>query len=139
MEIKLTVITLFFSIIHGKEIISREKRNVLFPSGSAMGIYLALALPVDLPQYEISMSFNYEANYILPSNATELALGPYHTEIRKARAVTRKKLYTYIEEIMLHRGFFGKPCLLRTICETQMNPIYGHNGLVGDIIHLMFT
>lgn len=63
-------------------------------------IYLALALPLDLPHYEISLSFNFEANYFLPANATELALGPYYTEIRKSRSLTREKMYSYIEEQM---------------------------------------
>ncbi|KAK6631286.1 hypothetical protein RUM44_005812 [Polyplax serrata] len=119
-------------------ITSRQKRNI-FPSGSAMGIYLALALPIDLPQYELSMSFNYEANYNLPTNVTELAVGPYYTEIRKSRSITRKHVYSYIEEQMRSQGLLGRACLLRTICETQASPIFDHNGIVGDLIHILFT
>lgn len=46
------------------------------------------------------MSFNYEANYDLPSNVTEITLGPQYTEIRKARDLTRRKVYSYIEKQM---------------------------------------
>lgn len=102
-------------------------------------IYLAIALPVDLPSYEISLSYNFEANYLLPTNATELALGPQYTEIRKARDITRKRVYSLIEDRLESEGLIGQACLLRTICETSASPIFGHNGLVGDLIHIIFT
>lgn len=37
------------------------------------------------------------------------------------------------------RQGMNNACLLKTICETQANPIEGHNGLIGDLIHILFT
>lgn len=76
---------------------------------------------------------------MLPTNATELALGPQFTEIRKARDITRQRVYSLIEDRLESEGLFGRPCLLRTICETAANPIFGHNGLIGDLLHIIFT
>lgn len=64
-------------------------------------MFLAIAVPVDLPQYELSISYNFEANYLLPSNATELALGPGTiTEVRYARSLTRTRVYDVLQERM---------------------------------------
>lgn len=35
-------------------------------------------------------------------------------------------------------GLKGRECLLRTICETAESPLR-HNGLMGDILHIIFT
>lgn len=36
-------------------------------------------------------------------------------------------------------GLNGEKCLLKAICETAEEPYTEHNGVVGDIIHIIFT
>lgn len=36
-------------------------------------------------------------------------------------------------------GFNGHECLLRTICEAADLPLGLHNGVLGDIMHIVFT
>lgn len=36
-------------------------------------------------------------------------------------------------------GFNGHECLLRTICEAAEIPLGLHNGVLGDIMHIVFT
>lgn len=36
-------------------------------------------------------------------------------------------------------GFNGEECLLKAICETAAEPFAEHNGVLGDIMHIVFT
>ncbi|XP_073841476.1 uncharacterized protein [Musca autumnalis] len=42
--------------------------GVFFPRGGSFGYLAAVAIPVDLPNRNIYMAFNFESNYGLPSN-----------------------------------------------------------------------
>ncbi|KAL0270707.1 UNVERIFIED_CONTAM: hypothetical protein PYX00_008017 [Menopon gallinae] len=123
----------------GDDIASRMKRSVLFTPGAGMGIYLAVAWPLDLPQYEISVALNVEANYYLPTNATELAYGPQIPGLRQARDLSRSRIYSLIEDRLEMAGYESRSCLLRTICETSASTVRGHNGLLGELLHIIFT
>ncbi|KAG5897565.1 hypothetical protein JTB14_007277 [Gonioctena quinquepunctata] len=37
------------------------------------------------------------------------------------------------------RGFSGKSCLLRSICEVSMHSIDGASGVIGNILHIILT
>ncbi|KAJ9585429.1 hypothetical protein L9F63_002776 [Diploptera punctata] len=115
-------------------VLSRKLRYVLFPDLSTMGLYLAVATPLEDIDYHVSMSWSFEANYGLPSNYTQLAL-PFTSATR--RDVTRRQLYHVIERKFHSYGLEGRECLLRTICDISASPLH-HNGLLGDILHLIF-
>ena len=39
----------------------------------------------------------------------------------------------------IHRyGLMGRSCLLRSICEIAEIPVY-YNGLIGELLHVIFT
>lgn len=40
---------------------------------------------------------------------------------------------------MLRAGYDGRECLLKAICETTQHPLEEHNGVLGDIVHILFT
>ncbi|GFG28154.1 hypothetical protein Cfor_08248 [Coptotermes formosanus] len=104
-----------------------------------MGLYLALAVPLEDDSYTVSVSWNFEANYPLPSNYTELIL-PFvlASGSRSERQFNRRNAYEIVERRFASYGLKGRQCLLRTICETAESPLR-HNGLVGDILHIIFT
>ncbi|PSN41160.1 hypothetical protein C0J52_05211 [Blattella germanica] len=119
--------------------LSRKLRYVLFPDLSTMGLYLAVATPLEDSTYDVSMSFNFEANYPLPANYTELAI-PFvvSTAARTERQISRRYTYRVIEEKLHSYGLDGRECLLKTICDTA-NSILIHNGLLGEILHIILT
>jgi hypothetical protein len=43
----------------------------------------------------------------------------------------------YINNVYRH-GIEGRSCVLRTICEVAETPLH-HNGLVGELLHVMLT
>ncbi|XP_055678115.1 uncharacterized protein LOC129786888 [Lutzomyia longipalpis] len=53
--------------------------------------------------------------------------------------LTRKKVYKILENKFQSHGHPGKPCLLRAICEEAHEPINAHNGVLGDVIHIVLT
>lgn len=55
----------------------RHKRGILqFPINSATGILIAIAVPLDLPERNIFVSYNFEANYNMPTKPTDVFPGP---------------------------------------------------------------
>ncbi|GAB0088583.1 uncharacterized protein DMENIID0001_030400 [Sergentomyia squamirostris] len=179
----------------------REKRFLVYPTNSAIGILCAIAVPLDIPHRNVFMSYNFEGNYNMPTTVTDIIPGPLNrlelvnyrgfgqkneaddllsvtetynrtvieenarqfkkmenstvTErtILKSSKVTksphkryvsnslftRKKIYKMLEGKLRSHGHFGKPCLLRAICEEAEEPIHDHNGVLGDIIHIILT
>ncbi|KXJ77075.1 hypothetical protein RP20_CCG008362 [Aedes albopictus] len=50
---------------------------------------------------------------------------------------TRKKAYRAIERHLKRTGLDGKKCLLRAICEAAETPLLEHNGIIGDVMHIL--
>ncbi|XP_021934796.1 uncharacterized protein LOC110837208 isoform X2 [Zootermopsis nevadensis] len=120
-------------------VLSRKARYALFPDSSTMGLYLAVAVPLEDASYDVSVSWNFEATYQLPSNYTELIL-PFvlASASRSERQFNRRSAYRIVEKRFKSYGLKGRECLLRTICEAAESPLL-HNGLFGDILHIIFT
>ncbi|XP_060534086.1 uncharacterized protein LOC132706642 [Cylas formicarius] len=107
-----------------------------FPSGSGMGIYAALALPLtDLPNIDVFLAFFLEAFYSLPFNETSYEYPP----LVSRRSFTRKSFYQSLESKLDARGYPGKMCLLRSICEASMHTVQHSSGVLGDLLHLVLT
>ncbi|KYN32333.1 hypothetical protein ALC56_13190, partial [Trachymyrmex septentrionalis] len=129
------------------KILHRPIRSLTFLKNSNMGIFVALAVPLEDPLNSISLSYFFEANYVLPPNITSLE--PWTGLKRRKRNIERATIYQILEskferqvrkQIIVHydSGYSGRECLLRAICETSEFPLQ-HNGLIGDIMHVIFT
>ncbi|XP_044256518.1 uncharacterized protein LOC123006250 [Tribolium madens] len=105
-----------------------------FLPGTAMGLFMAIAVPLDLPNKNAYLAYNFEANYPLPGNQTYFEYPPLIQ-----RRIDRKLIYTALETKMESNGYPGRACLLRTICEAAQHSTQYANGILGDIIHFVFT
>ncbi|KAJ8898461.1 hypothetical protein PR048_003821 [Dryococelus australis] len=57
-------------------------------------LFLAVAIPLDEPYNDVAFSWNYEANYVLPYNASELSQYGYaRRETRSLKDLTRTTAY----------------------------------------------
>ncbi|KYN08162.1 hypothetical protein ALC62_00847 [Cyphomyrmex costatus] len=112
-----------------------------------MGIFAALSVPLEDPLNSISLSYFFEANYVLPPNITSLE--PWTGLKRRKRNIERTTIYRVLESKFERQvrkqiiarydsGYSGRECLLRAICESSEFPLQ-HNGLIGDIMHVIFT
>ncbi|EFN73783.1 hypothetical protein EAG_06425 [Camponotus floridanus] len=110
-------------------------------------IFVAIAVPLENPLSSISLSYFFEANYVLPPNITYFE--PWTELKRKKRTIDRATIYRVLESkferqvrkqtaIRYDSGNPGRECLLRAICETSEYPLR-HNGIIGDIMHVIFT
>lgn len=52
---------------------------------------------------------------------------------------SRFTLYKGIEKLAEVSGLPGRPCLLRSICETSEAPFSYSNGILGELAHLIMT
>uniref|UniRef100_A0AAG5CV57 Uncharacterized protein n=1 Tax=Anopheles atroparvus TaxID=41427 RepID=A0AAG5CV57_ANOAO len=145
--------------LHGE--LGREKRTLVYTKDGATGILIALSVPLLITGRNIFMAYNFEANYGMPSEASDFTQGVLKkvdndqiqeqegaSERRAVRTVlkqspvacfTRKKLYRTIELNLARYGYDGKKCILRMICELASWPVDEANGVVGDLLQLVFT
>nr|XP_012151352.1 PREDICTED: uncharacterized protein LOC100877571 [Megachile rotundata] len=100
-------------------------------------IFIALAIPLDEPYKSVSIADFFEATYNLPVNVSDPWFDPGEGR-RKRRSLNRATLYQLVEKKFINYGYQGHECLLRAICETSEHSLR-HNGLIGDILHVIFT
>ncbi|XP_037971832.2 uncharacterized protein LOC105385430 [Plutella xylostella] len=124
---------------------SRSKRYLLTPVNTQWGVFATVSIP--LPDSTTSVAWFYEANYYSVANATyfEPLLGDVIISRDRTKRsnehqqlLTRKLLYIFIESMLERHGFSGRACLLRAICESSTRHLL-HNGVVGDLLHLVLT
>jgi DM4/DM12 family len=53
--------------------------------------------------------------------------------------ITRWLFYKSLETWATHKGYVGKPCVLRAICESAQVPFTYENGLLGELLHILMT
>ncbi|XP_033207458.1 uncharacterized protein LOC117167018 [Belonocnema kinseyi] len=114
--------------------VARQIRSIGFPEGSGMGIFFAIAIPIDIPDKSISVSNYFEANYGLPGDKNS----SYFEEYYQKRSIDRRFAYNILENKLKSAGYPARTCLLRTICEAAEIPLI-ENGLIGDILQILFT
>ncbi|XP_058128834.1 uncharacterized protein LOC131284132 [Anopheles ziemanni] len=150
-------------LLHGE--LGRHKRTLVFTEDSATGILIALSVPLLITGRNIFLAYNFEANYGMPGDASDFTQGVLkkvdNDQINKEedtqaggsedRAIrttsgqppvarfTRKKLYRTIELNLARHGYDGKKCILRMICELASWPVNETNGVIGDLLQLVFT
>lgn len=59
-------------------------------------------------------------------------------ELKSINFASRKNIYQMIEEKLETVGLKSH-CLLRTICEVAQSNLYETNGVVGNLVHILFT
>uniref|UniRef100_A0A4Y0BPN4 Uncharacterized protein n=1 Tax=Anopheles funestus TaxID=62324 RepID=A0A4Y0BPN4_ANOFN len=133
----------------------QERAALVFPRGSSMGYLLAIAIPLLVPGRNIYLSHNFEANYGVPSNETQYFLWyqrfkdskfnltkAIETNRRRRREMqpgfSRTYFYDQLEERMDLYGFNGTGCMERLICEVSELPLHEHNGVLGDVLSVIF-
>ncbi|XP_021934668.1 uncharacterized protein LOC110837128 isoform X2 [Zootermopsis nevadensis] len=112
-------------------ILSRKLRYVFFPEGSTMGT-----------SGDVSEAWFAEADYHVPEISSTLPpLFDDERSSRISRDLNRTGVYTMLEKTFHRFGFNGRECLLRTICEVSAYELHRnkHNGLFGDLFHIVFT
>jgi DM4/DM12 family len=123
---------------------------------------VALALPIDIPDYNTFVSFNLEANYALPTRSTDFTQGLYdkilfidgaddgeqevaeeeefeERELETVDFFSRRNVYRMIEGKMDSYGIKGRECLLRLICEVTGSDLIEMNGVLGNLFHVLMT
>uniref|UniRef100_A0A1B0CF04 Putative secreted protein n=1 Tax=Lutzomyia longipalpis TaxID=7200 RepID=A0A1B0CF04_LUTLO len=120
-----------------------EKRTLVFPPGSVITFIIAIAIPVDLINRHVFNSFNFAANYGVPTNSTHYTRIPGRFPDYLARSgsniVNRKWMYRMASNYLRNFGFNGTSCLLRAICEASEDPLDVRNGLHGEILQIILT
>ncbi|GJQ67490.1 hypothetical protein Trydic_g5133 [Trypoxylus dichotomus] len=110
--------------------------KVQFPYGGPfMGLFLAIAMPLEIPEPEVFVSYNFEANYLLPENQTTFQYPPI---VSNAMEVARRQVYDALEFKLNSHGYTGKACLLRAICEATEYSLQ-HTGVLADVLHVILT
>ncbi|GAB0088585.1 uncharacterized protein DMENIID0001_030420 [Sergentomyia squamirostris] len=147
----------------GQELSVRTKRFI-FPPGADVGVLVAIAIPLDIPNRSVFVSYNFEANFPPPTSASDIIPGPLkffeyrnlgqksessernetesnEKEKRDVREhlLTRKKVYKMLESKLQNNGHRGKACLLRAICESAEGPLHELTGVIGDLLHIILT
>ncbi|XP_012151391.1 uncharacterized protein LOC105663919 [Megachile rotundata] len=114
--------------------VARHLRSVSFPDGSGMGIFMAIGLPLDIPNKSIQVSFYFEANYGLPDWNSSYYLDDHFAK----RSLNRRLAYEVIVNKLESLGFSGEGCLQKMICEVANNPLT-NNGVIGDVLQILLT
>ncbi|KAJ8714693.1 hypothetical protein PYW07_002918 [Mythimna separata] len=136
------VLFTLFLIVTTTSAKSEHKRALIFPPTSLYGTFLAIAVPIDIPNKNVFVSYNFESNYSTLNNITEIdeAIFPNLPVVtsRQSRSISRELAYTVLENRFQEYGMKGRECMLRNICEAAETPLH-HNGILGHILHIIFT
>ncbi|KAK0171863.1 hypothetical protein PV328_005256 [Microctonus aethiopoides] len=130
---------------HMSVTVHRQLRALSYPDESEMGLFFALAIPLDdsISTKAISVAFFFEANYQLPKNTENLEKNKKSSKKRSINQnqhlLNRKTIYSILESKLTALGLPGNLCLLKIICEINQNNLHHHNGLVGDLLRILFT
>lgn len=75
------------------------------------------------------------------SNAAYLDDELYKEEYKKQRNMdnTRWTIYKTLEGIAENKGFSGRACVLRAICESAQASFSYHSGIIAELMHIILT
>ncbi|XP_073847514.1 uncharacterized protein [Musca autumnalis] len=74
-----------------------------------------------------------------PTNSAETQRRRRRRRRSMPSLLSRKHFYHILIDKFERSGFEGEPCLLRLICETNSSELGHINGVLGSIIHIMFS
>ncbi|XP_030238323.1 uncharacterized protein LOC108654884 [Drosophila navojoa] len=76
----------------------------------------------------------------IPAGQQKLSETPAkHRERRNLPIISRKTFYAMIRDKLDRSGYPAEACLLRLICETNASTLGEINGLLGNIVHVIFS
>ncbi|KAH8390322.1 hypothetical protein KR200_011958 [Drosophila serrata] len=140
--------------------------TLIYNTNSEFGIFMAISVPLGLQNRNVFLSYNYEFNYYQPEHIYKyppILMGDnwedsyltYNTTggvdslggssskkllpCRSLPAMSRTNFYIMLTDKLERSGYPGEPCLLRLICETNASTLGQVNGLLGNIVHIIFT
>lgn len=123
---------------------SRMKRFIsFFPNGGTAKVVFGCIVPIRFAHKlfrQLNMIQNLQANYNIP----QTLIWPVPQSIFKNRLNndyvdhSRSQLYQLLEAKVDSWGTNGRECVLRTICEVAETPL-SHNGMIGEILDVIFT
>ncbi|GJQ74284.1 hypothetical protein Trydic_g19181 [Trypoxylus dichotomus] len=116
----------------------RVERALVYPNKTVIQYILGAGMPVDLKDETVAVGHILKASYLMPSNASAYTR-PTIVTYRKKRSFARWDIYEILSRAADLYGFGGKACLLRTICELADAPIDKSSGLLGELLHVLFT
>ncbi|KAH8410974.1 hypothetical protein KR222_004299, partial [Zaprionus bogoriensis] len=58
---------------------------------------------------------------------------------REMPLMTRTTFYSMLSDKLQRSGYPGEACVLRFICETNASSLSENNGVLGNIVHIIFT
>uniref|UniRef100_A0A1A9WGQ4 Uncharacterized protein n=1 Tax=Glossina brevipalpis TaxID=37001 RepID=A0A1A9WGQ4_9MUSC len=139
------------------------RNNIDRVSSPSFKYLAAVAMPLDLPNRNVYMAFNFEANYGLPSNDSynewidrwnlneeSLGIGNNVTAIDgrqmvKSKRTARRPLcygrHSFYQAFISYLNYLrmnGTACLLKTICEIAASSLDENNGVLGNIFKILF-
>ncbi|XP_036343868.1 uncharacterized protein LOC118753113 [Rhagoletis pomonella] len=53
--------------------------------------------------------------------------------------LTRTRVYHILGDLLKKSGYNGEPCLLSLICETNFSSLGEVNGILGTLVHILFS
>uniref|UniRef100_A0A182XWD6 Uncharacterized protein n=1 Tax=Anopheles stephensi TaxID=30069 RepID=A0A182XWD6_ANOST len=136
------------------ERLERAKRWLNYPiNGGLAKVVLGFIVPIrfhhPLPRVIVN-TYNLQANYRIPATI----IYPHPESVFQNRALdpaaaraaahspeidqSRRQLFALLEQGLSRWGRDGRECLLRAVCEVAETPLK-HNGLIGEIIDVIFT
>jgi hypothetical protein len=104
---------------------------------------IGVATPVSAPNRSLSISDGIQMLYLMPTDASIWYSPPdIPTNIGKRETPNRAifELYLPLESFLEDRGFDGRECLLRSVCEAAHSPFYHEEmHLIEEIVHTVLT
>ncbi|XP_068909570.1 uncharacterized protein [Tenebrio molitor] len=121
--------------------LTRAKRTLIWrPGRSRLQIITGFGIPLDLRVETAIIGSIIKGWYTLPQNVSDLKpFGNVYYERRKKRALSRWDIYDLLAQLWQMRGFEGKSCILKTICELSHRPVDKNYGLFDELIHVVFN
>ncbi|CAH1980002.1 unnamed protein product [Acanthoscelides obtectus] len=131
------------SLVEGGREHSRTKRYLVFPRGGSFKIVIGIGIPVKLGTMQsMAIGWNFQAQYMLPQNITQLQSYPPVVGRRKrdGEKNDRELFYTALEKILDSEGYNGRQCIVQGICDTALATFHhDENGLYGELLHILFS
>ncbi|XP_046399955.1 uncharacterized protein LOC124166469 [Ischnura elegans] len=121
----------------GRTHVSRRRRYLSFPEGSTLSVVLCLTVSPFMPQNWYTFGMTAGLGFSLPNSTFFTNPENIPSAIGKRR--DRRELYIRLEEVMNDRGYDGRSCILRLICEVAAFPETSKGTFIQELLRLIFT
>ncbi|XP_053658757.1 uncharacterized protein LOC128707824 [Anopheles marshallii] len=143
---------------HTDERLERAKRWLNYPiNGGLAKVVLGFVVPIRFHHplarvivntYNLQASYRIPANIIYPQPESVFKNRELDPTVSRAQEKppergpeidqSRRQFFALLEQGLSRWGRNGRVCLLRAVCEVAETPLK-HNGLIGEIIDVIFT